>query len=47
MSSLRLRGCLGGRNFHHVCRMTTVRAATDCERYENLAEADLPRRGRR
>lgn len=38
MSSLRLRGCLGCRNFHRVCRTVPAQAGTDCDRYENLAE---------
>lgn len=38
MSSLRLRGCLGCRNFHHVCHKIPAQAGADCERYESLAE---------
>lgn len=38
MSSLRLRRCLGCRNFHHACDTVPAQAATDCERYEDLVE---------
>lgn len=38
MSATRLRGCLGCRKFPDVCDEALAKAASTCDRYENLAE---------